>query len=190
MRDELLKAGRWAIEQARNRGVEAEAFLLHSEDLTIEVRDGQVDTLKQAEEIGIGVRVFRDNRMGFSFTTALDQAAVREAIERALAGARYTADDENNGLPGSQQLPEMATYDEYIEKTELETKVEMARQVEAEARRHDKRLKWWKVQVMRNPGTGGGSKLPGTEAFQRGAFCGLYISLMAEENEQVQTDLQ
>ena len=55
MRDELLKAGRWAIEQARNRGVEAEAFLLHSEDLTIEVRDGQVDTLKQAEEIGIGV---------------------------------------------------------------------------------------------------------------------------------------
>ena len=189
MRDELLKAGRWAIEQARNRGVEAEAFLLHSEDLTIEVRDGQVDTLKQAEEIGIGVRVFRDNRMGFSFTTALDQAAVREAIERALAGARYTADDENNGLPGAvNSYPEMATYDEYIEKTELETKVEMARQVEAEARRHDKRVKVvessgyeesrYSVAVVNSRGT---------EAFQRGAFCGLYISLMAEENEQVQT---
>lgn len=189
MKDELLKVGRWAIEQARSQGVEAEAFLLHSEDLTIEVRDGQVDTLKQAEEIGIGVRVFQGNRMGFSFTTALNQPAIREAIERAVAGARYTADDEYNGLPEAVEgYPEMATYDEDMEKTELETKVEMARQVEAEARRYDKRIK-----VVESSGYEESRyslavvNSRGTEAFQRGAYCGLYISLMAEENEQVQT---
>jgi len=189
LRDELLKAGRWAVEQARGNGVEAEAYVLHSEDLTIEVRDGQVDTLKQAEEIGLGIRVFQGNRMGFSFTTDLNQQAVRETIQRALEGARYTADDKYNGLPGAvSSYPEMATYDEEIEKTDLETKVEMARRIETEAKKHDARVKIvessgyedsrYSVAVVNSRGT---------EAFQKGAFCGLYISLMAEENGEMQT---
>ncbi len=189
MRDELLKTGRWAVEQARGNGVEAEAFVLHSEDLTIEVRDGQVDTLKQAEEIGLGIRVFQGNRLGFSFTTDLSQDAVRETIKRAIQGAKYTADDKNNGLPDvADGYPEIATYDEEIEKTDLETKVEMARQIEAEARKHDQR-----VRIVESSGYEDSRysvavvNSRGTEAFQKAAFCGLYISLMAEENGEMQT---
>lgn len=189
LRDEILEAGRWAVEQAQGNGVEAEAFVLHSEDLTIEVRDGQVDTLKQAEEIGLGIRVFQGNRLGFSYTTDLKQEAVRETIRRALEGARYTADDKNNGLPGVVDgYSEMVTFDGEIEKTGLDAKVEMARQIEAESKKQDRRVKIvdssgyeesrYSVAVVNSRGT---------EAFQKGAFCGLYISLMAEENGEVQT---
>ncbi len=189
MRDELLNAGRRAVEQAQGNGVEAEAFVLHSEDLTIEVREGRVDTLKQAEEIGLGIRVFQGNRLGFSFTTDLNQEAVQETIKKAMEAARYTVDDKYNGLPeNTDGYSKMVTFDEEIEITDLETKVEMARQIEAEVKKQDRRIKivessgyeesLYSVAVVNSRGT---------EAFQKGAYCGLYISLMAEDNGEVQT---
>ena len=189
MRDRLLDAGRWAVEQARGNGVEAEAFVLHSEDLTIEVREGQVDTLKQAEEIGLGIRVFQGNRLGFSFTTDLSREALGETIRRAVESARYTADDKNNGLPEVVDgYRRMVTYDEEIERTTLEAKVEMAKQIEVVSKQEDKRIKIvessgyeesrYSVAVVNSRGV---------EAFQKASYCGLYISLMAEENGEVQT---
>lgn len=189
LKEKLLEAGRRAVELAKKTDVEAEAFVLHSEDLTIEARDGQIETLKKAEEIGLGIRVLRGSRIGFSFTTDLNQAALEETINRALEASLYTAEDPYNVLPDpTSDYPAMNTFDPDLENTELEAKVELARQIEIEARRYDSRIKIvdssayqdsrYSVAVVNSRGI---------EAFQKAAYCGIYISLMAEENGDVQT---
>lgn len=189
MKERLMDIGQWAVDQARGKGVQAESFVLHSEDLTVDIVDGQVETLKEAEEIGLGIRVFQGKRTGFAFTTDLSQQAVMDAIDQAMNGARYTADDEYNSLPEvSAVYPTIDTYDPAIEKTGMEAKIELAREVERQAKAYDKRIKVieragyeesrYSVAVINSSGI---------KAFQKAAYCGIYIFLVAEENGDAQT---
>lgn len=189
MKEKLLEVGSWTVEQARAKGAAAEAFLLHGEDLTVEVVDGQVETLKQSEEIGLGIRVFTGNRMGFAFTTDLDRTAVQETLEKALKGAKYTAEDSFLGLPQThEQYPKLDTFDPAIESETLERKIEMAREVERQARATDKRVKVieragyedsrYSVAVISSEGV---------RVYQKGAYAGLFVFVMAEENGDAQT---
>ncbi|MGE5398402.1 MAG: TldD/PmbA family protein [Chitinophagales bacterium] len=188
MKDKLIKSGQWAVEQASSRGVEAESFVLHSAELSVEVTGGQVETLKQAEQIGIGIRVLQGKQVGFSFTTDLSETALRDTFEKAVMGAKYTGEDEFNGFPGKPaEYPQMQTYDEEIHSTDLEAKIELAREAERQARAVDKR-----VTVVERAGYEDSVysiaivNSRGVQAFQKGAYCGVYISLVAEENGDAQ----
>ena len=46
-----------------------ELYLAKTSKTQIEARDGKVETLTRAEDIGLAVRVIKNQRMGFSFTT-------------------------------------------------------------------------------------------------------------------------
>ncbi|MGE5405887.1 MAG: TldD/PmbA family protein [Candidatus Saccharibacteria bacterium] len=189
MKEKLINIGSWAVEQAKSKGVEAESFLLHSEDLSIEVREGQVETLKEAEEMGLGIRVFKGGQMGFAFTTNLEQKAVLNAIDQAVNGARYTTSDTFNGLPDvSGNYPQVETYDPGIENTPLEAKIEISREIERVAKAYDKRIKVieqagyedsrYSVAIVNSQGV---------QVYQKGAYCGIFIFLVAEENGDAQT---
>lgn len=184
-----MDIGQWAVEQAHGKGVQAESFVLHSEDLSVDVVDGQVETLKEAEEIGLGIRVFQGKHTGFAFTTDLSKQAVMDAIEKAINGAKYTADDEYNCLPAvAESYPTIDTYDPIIETTDMDAKIELAREVERRAKAYDKRIKVieragyedsrYSVAVINSSGV---------KVFQKGAYCGIYVFLVAEENGDAQT---
>jgi PmbA protein len=189
LEEKLIQIGSWAVEHARAIGVEAESFLLHSEDLTVEVIDGQVETLKESEEMGLGVRVLQHNKLGFAFTTDLSQSAVKEAIDKACDGARYAGDDRFNGLPAAAGgYPDLKIFDQAIKTSPLEAKIEMAREVERQAKSRDHRItvieragyedSIYSVAVVSSQGV---------KAFHKAAYCGLYVFLVAEENGDAQT---
>ena len=60
------------VEKAEKAGADqSEVFYSSSKELTIEVRNGQVDTLKNSRQHGIGIRVLVGNRLGYAYTTDL-----------------------------------------------------------------------------------------------------------------------
>lgn len=65
----------------------SEAFIINSKDLSIEVREQKVDTMKLAEERGAGVRVIKDDRVGFAYTSDLSDSALDDIIHQALANS-------------------------------------------------------------------------------------------------------
>jgi len=67
----LRRAGEEALHNVRAAGLSGEAFLMHNRELSIEVSGGKTETLKEAEQTGLGVRVFNGRRMGFAYTTDL-----------------------------------------------------------------------------------------------------------------------
>lgn len=189
MKEKLMEIGQWAVTQARSKGISAEAFALHSEDLTVEVVDGQVETLKQSEEIGLGIRILDQMRPGFSFTTDLTRSSVDAAITRAIEAARHAAVDEANGFAlNGRKYPEIYVYDPEIQQQPLEKKIEMAREVERQARAVDKRIKLieragyeesrYTVAIVNDNGI---------QAWEKAAYSGIFVFTVAEEEGDAQT---
>ena len=188
MEDILKPVGEKVLQAAQAKGVAAEAFLLHEKELSIEVINGQVETLKQAGEMGLGVRIINNGRLGFAYSSDLSDQAVQETVNDAIKISAYTDSDEFNIFPtAAASYPKMNIIDNDISQMTLEEKIEMAREVEHIARAYDKR-----VSIIERSGYDDNEytalimNTNGLYACERGNSCGLYIFLVAEENADAQ----
>jgi PmbA protein len=178
------------VEKAHKLGADqSEAFIIKSKELSIDVRDNSVETLKLAEDRGLGVRVFKGNRIGFAFTSDLQKEAVDKTIRQALANSDKTSPDEFNTMPGQiASYAELNLYDPEIQKVSTEEKIEIAKKIEKIARGMDKRVTIterssffdaeYEVSLANSLGVSAGYK---------GAYCGCYAEVVAEENSDCQT---
>lgn len=181
--DDFLTLARDGIARAIAQGTDAaEAYLSHTREMEIEVRGGRVETIKSAEEKGLGLRVFREGRMGFAYTTDLSPEGLDRMARDAAANALQTSEDRFHCLPHpAAAYPELDLYDIAIARTGIEAKIEMARRMERAARAHDPRVKVIESAVYQD----GESQIglvntAGIASYFRTAVCGLYISLTAQ----------
>lgn len=186
--EQILKSiAEKSLEEAHHRGVEAEAFLMHAKELSIEIVDGQVETLKQADETGLGVRVIKNGRTGFVFTSDLSEQAVRDAVQDAINISVFTTPDEYQILPEKAVYPTIKLFDKDTATMSLEEKIEIARSVERSAKSVDLR-----ISIIESSGYDDleysnlimNSK--GLYAYETGNFSGIYISLVAEDEGDAQ----
>lgn len=187
--EELFSAiGEKIIETARHRGVEAETFFLHDRGLSIELADGKVETLKEAEEIGLGLRVINQGRMGFAYTSDLSDFAIQELIDDAISISAFTVADEYNVLPARvPEYPQMKLFDDNISASSLDRKIEIARELENVAKKTDSRISIieragyedseFTVQIMNSNGL---------YASAKANLSSIYLLLVAEENADAQ----
>lgn len=182
--------GEKAVQKALRLGAsDAEAFFNRNKELTIEVSEQQVETMKLADQQGVGIRLFKDGKMGFAYTSDLSDTAIDQVVTQALANSENTAYDQYNILPGAvSQYPELFLYDDEINNISVDTKIELAKEIERLARKHDQRIKVtercayvdsiYEVSICNSLGIQG--------AYQ-GAYCGAYAFLVAEEKGESQT---
>jgi PmbA protein len=92
------------VEIAIKKGAdEAEAYIKTSKSLTIEVRDQKIDTLESSAVMGYCIRIIRDSRLGFSYST--DPAEVEAAAKKAIESSKYSEPDECLELPTPSSSP-------------------------------------------------------------------------------------
>lgn len=178
------------VQKAQQLGADqSEAFLIKSKDLSIDVSGAKVETLKLAEDRGLGIRVFRKGRVGFAYTSNLEQTAVDEIIRQALANSDKTSPDEFNYMPKpGRDYKDLDLFDPEIQKISVEEKIEIAKSIEQVAREFDPRVSIterssyfdaeYEVNIANSLGISTG---------YRGAYCGCYADLVAEENGDNQT---
>ncbi|MZP28475.1 TldD/PmbA family protein [Heliobacterium undosum] len=186
----MRELARQMVEKAQAKGAnQSEAYGLDSKELSIDVSKGIVETMKLAEDRGIGIRVFQGGKMGYSFTSDLSDKALEATVDRALANARWTAEDRFRELPGKAgQYPDVRTYDPAIAGIPVEQKIELAKTIEATAKAVDPRIKIierssyadaeYTVTIINSQGV---------DVAYQGAYCGGYAYLVAEENGESQT---
>ncbi|MBL7716540.1 MAG: TldD/PmbA family protein [Bdellovibrionales bacterium] len=64
----------------------------------VEAKEGKIDSLTRAEDVGLAVRVIRDQKLGFSFTTSIEDTQVERAVLSAIEVAELMPKDENIGF--------------------------------------------------------------------------------------------
>lgn len=140
--EKCLEIAEQAVEAAQKMGADmSEAYISNSRQLFIDVRDQEVDTMRVTDETGLGLRLIKDGRIGFVFTTILDKDSIVHAIEQALHNAGKTEADEFNTLPGpSDSYAPLEIYDPKLNEIPVEEKIEMAREMERIGRAYDKRV--------------------------------------------------
>jgi PmbA protein len=120
-----------------------ELFFQRKAATKIDAKNEQVDSMSRAEDVGLAVRLIKDRRMGFSYTTSLDKESIQKAMETASEIASSMPEDANVNLRsfGSFVYPHVDSLDPTGLKTSLEHKIALAKELEAACRKTDARIK-------------------------------------------------
>jgi PmbA protein len=120
------------VKNSLKKGADAaEIYIESGRQLSIEVRNGDIETVQEAATAGVGIRVFVQGRMAFASSNDFREAALDDAVGRAIEFAKSTTADEANVLPDDRSVIEVAgLFDPEIAKVPLETKIELAKTTE------------------------------------------------------------
>lgn len=121
----------------------AEVFLRSYTSTAIEVKDQKVDAFDRARDIGAGLRVLTNRRMGFAFTTDLSEPALMILVQTAVTNARNTETDEFHSIPErpSEAYRSVEIYDPDIVALTEKEKIDRVMAMEREAFAIDPRIK-------------------------------------------------
>jgi PmbA protein len=130
--DAAGKAGATAAETEVSQGV----------GQSVTVRKGEVETIAYNRDKGIAVTVFVGQRRGHASTADFSDEAIRDTVDKAVAIARYTAEDPAAGLADRDRLahdwPDLDLYHPWT--LDVEEAIELGRETERAALAVDKRL--------------------------------------------------
>ena len=141
-----MEFARRTLHYAMQRGVQAaEVAVVRTRKTEISVVNMTPETVNAQEEIGFGVRVLKDARMGFAASNRLDSRSVQDLLDSLVSIVGEHTPDEANTLPewsgGKPWEDRLSTFDEVILRTPLEEKVRRALTLEQCARDFDTRIK-------------------------------------------------
>jgi len=134
---------REVLQRAQSSGADgSEVFFMRAVSTSVEVDNGEIETLKVSEDIGAGLRVFtEEGRVGFAYSSDMDDFG--SLPERALENAAAAAPDEHNVLPeplNGRPISEDLAEDD-LTSVPMGDKIQRALDVETAARSYDKRIK-------------------------------------------------
>jgi PmbA protein len=141
---ELKAIAESAVEAAIAAGAgDAEAFVQDSVGREIRVFDGEVESLTEAGQRGVGVRCWIDHRVGYAYGTDLGAAGLREIATGAVEAARIADADQHAAAPeamsaSKSEIPGLA--DPSLREWQTPQKVELAKAIERVCREADHRV--------------------------------------------------
>jgi len=174
------------VDRCLGRGADAaEVYLETGRQLSLDLRNGEVETVQESASQGVGVRVFVAGSMAFAYCNDLGRTALNEAVDRALTFARRTTPDEHNVLPDDQgETPVEGLYDPGISSFPMEEKITLLRRTEELAQRDGRITKsagasWGEGEAETFLVNSNGLR----KQYQESA-CGYGVSVVAEKGDQ------
>ncbi|HVJ74220.1 MAG TPA: metalloprotease PmbA [Casimicrobiaceae bacterium] len=102
---ELDRVAAFVIDAARQGGATAaESEVSQGIGQSVTVRKGEVETIAYNRDKGISVTVYLGRRRGHASSADFADASIRATVDKALAIARYTAEDPCAGLADADRL--------------------------------------------------------------------------------------
>lgn len=132
-------------QSAIRRGASAaEVAIKRRTQFSVGVRLGEIETVKESSDSGLGIRVLLDGRQASVSGSDFSDDAISTLVSEAVELARLTSADETAGLPDPAELatsiPDLHLYDEAIARLLPEQQIEMALRAERAARQYSDRI--------------------------------------------------
>jgi PmbA protein len=128
-------------ERAVQRGASAaEVIIRQWTEFSVGVRLGEIETLQESTDQGLGLRVLIDGRQASVSGSDFSPDAINSLIDDAVELARLTSPDDTAGLPDPQELatsfPDLDLWDEAVVNLSPEDQIEMALRTERAAQEY------------------------------------------------------
>jgi PmbA protein len=133
------------VAQAMRAGAtDAEVVAREGDEFSVNVRMGQVETLKESGSRALGLRVFLGKQSGSASTSDLTAEGIVQLVDGALALARVTEEDPFAGLPEPSEFGSISAdlhlYFDDVYSLAASERIEWARRAEAAALAADPRI--------------------------------------------------
>lgn len=87
------------IKNNRLKGVEAEIYVSRSSERGAELREGKLNSIQYDVSEGVGLRVIKDQKLGFACASGISLETVEELYRQALSHIPYLGEDVHKGFP-------------------------------------------------------------------------------------------
>lgn len=169
---------------------EIEIFYAESQDDSVSVRNQEIEQIQSSCDKGLSVRIIKDNRFGFSYTTSLTSDDVIKTIDAALENTQYTAIDKYLTLPKAKITKnkiQLRDYDKSLLTLTPAERLAYAINTEKAAYGYDKR-------ITKTESAGFSTSVAktllvnshGVAVAQQKTSCGISVEVIAEQNGQME----
>ena len=139
---ELRQAVSFAVELATKSGASAEVAVTKVSGLSVSTRLQEIENVEFTNDGALGISVYVGQQKGNASTSDLSEGAIRNAVEAALAIAKYTSPDDCTGLADKDLMafdaPDLELY--HAADVDVDKATELALQAEKAALEADERI--------------------------------------------------
>lgn len=139
---ELRQAVSFAVELATKAGVSAEVAVTKVSGLSVSARLQEIENVEFTNDGALGISVYMGQQKGNASTSDLSESAIKNAVEAALAIAKYTSPDDCTGLADKDLMafdaPDLELY--HAADVNVDKATELALQAEKAALEADERI--------------------------------------------------
>lgn len=139
---ELRQAVSFAVELATKAGASAEVAVTKVSGLSVSARLQEIENVEFTNDGALGISVYMGQQKGNASTSDLSESAIKNAVEAALAIAKYTSPDDCTGLADKDLMafdaPNLELY--HAADVNVDKATELALQAEKAALEADKRI--------------------------------------------------
>ena len=139
---ELRQAVSFAVELATKSGASAEVAVTKVSGLSVSTRLQEIENIEFTNDGALGISVYMGQQKGNASTSDLSEGAIRNAVEAALAIAKYTSPDDCTGLADKYLMafdaPDLELY--HAADVDVDKATELALQAEKAALEVDERI--------------------------------------------------
>lgn len=189
-KQEKYNLAKWAIEIARDKGAqEVSVSIFDSISSSVEVRDKKIDTLEQANQAGLSIKLMVDKKYSAHSTNRLsNKDELEKFIEEAIAGTRYLSEDEFRTLPDPSLYykgdgTDLKTLDQEFKNIDPQQKIDAAFALEKEIVGSDNKI----ISVTASYYDGMSSSVMvtsnGFEGDSSNSYYGVYASVSVDGGE-------
>ena len=139
---ELRQAVSFAVELATKSGGSAEVAVTKVSGLSVSTRLQEIENVEFTNDGALGISVYMGQQKGNASTSDLSEGAIRNAVEAALAIAKYTSPDDCTGLADKDLMAFDASDLElyHAADVDVDKATELALQAEKAALEADERI--------------------------------------------------
>lgn len=140
------KLAQWALKYALNNGCQAAKINVYANSISsVDIRDGKIDSLKQATEEGMSINLYVEGRFGSCSTNRLDKAELEKFIKTGIDSTKYLEKDDFRKLPDPSRyykggLPDLQLYHTELNTLSPDEKVKLAIEASEEVLGKDTRI--------------------------------------------------
>ena len=139
---ELRQAVSFAIELATKSGASAEVAVTKVSGLSVSTRLQEIENVEFTNDGALGISVYMGQQKGNASTSDLSERAIQNAVEAALAIAKYTSPDDCTGLADKDLMafdaPNLELY--HAADVDVDKATKLALQAEKAALEADERI--------------------------------------------------
>lgn len=189
---EFQELAEFVLKAAKERGASAaEVGIDKGTGLSVEVRMGQVDKLQYHRDQGASLTVYFGHKKGFASSGDFSRKALEDTLDAACRIARYTAEDEFNGLADPELMAtnpmDLDLYHPWD--IDADRAIELALQAEGTARAYDPRISNSDgASVDSYAGLGVYANSNGFNGLNSSTRHSLSCSVVGQENDNMQRD--